>query len=37
MGHSNIICILAGVTLFGVLIGGGVTLVRTKKAIDEEE
>ncbi len=37
MDYGNIIYVLAGVTLFGVLIGAGFTLFRTNKETDEEE
>ncbi len=37
MDYGSIIYVLAGVTLFGVLIGAGFRLFRTNKDIDEEE
>jgi hypothetical protein len=37
MDYGNIIYVLAGVTLFGVLIGAGFTLFRTNKEIEDDE
>jgi|GEM_PF-6242160 len=37
MTYENIIYVLAGVTLFGFLIGASFSLLRTKREIDNEE